>query len=56
MKHGFLTEARDEFEAAALYYEGKETGLGVRFRHEAAHVIERIAADPFLWRERLLRP
>lgn len=53
MKHGFLPEARDEFEAAALYYESKETGLGVRFRHEVSHVIERIAADPFLWRERL---
>ena len=53
MKHGFLTEARDEFEAAALYYEAKEVGLGVRFRNEVAHVIERIAADPMLWRERL---
>jgi len=53
MKHEFLPEARDEFWEAALYYESREAGLGVRFRHEVSHVIERIAADPFLWRERL---
>jgi len=55
MKHEFLPEARDEFWEAALYYESREAGLGVRFRHEVSHVIERIAADPFLWRERLGR-
>ena len=48
----FLTEARDEFWEAALYYESKEAGLGVRLRDEVLHVIERILADPHLWRER----
>ena len=52
MTHEFLPEARDEFWAAALFYESKEVGLGVRFRDEVAHVIERIVADPYLWRER----
>jgi len=47
-----MPEARDELFEAALYYESKERGLGVRFRHEVARVVERIAADPFLWRER----
>jgi len=48
----FLPEARDEFHEAALYYESKERGLGLRFRNEVARVIARIAADPLLWRER----
>ncbi len=52
MNYEFLPEARDEFWEAALYYESKEEGLGVRFRGEVAHVIERILADPNLWRER----
>ena len=49
----FLPEAREEFSAAALYYESKETGLGARFRDEVAHVVGRVVADPYLWRERL---
>jgi len=49
MNHEFLPEARGEFGEAALYYETREAGLGVRFRSEVAHVLERIAADPFLW-------
>ncbi len=53
MKHEFLPEARDEFWEAALFYESREAGLGVRFRTEVSHMIERIAADPFLWRARL---
>ncbi len=53
MKLEFLPEARDEFREAALHDESREAGLGVRFRNEVSHVIERIAADPFLWRERL---
>jgi plasmid stabilization system protein ParE len=48
----FLPEAREEFSAAALYYESKETGLGARFRDEVAHVVARVVADPYLWRER----
>jgi plasmid stabilization system protein ParE len=52
MNYEFLEEARDEFWEAALYYESKEPGLGVRLRGEVSHVIGRILADPFLWRER----
>jgi hypothetical protein len=51
MNYEFLGEARDEFWEAALYYESKEVGLGIRFRVEIAHVVEHIAADPYLWRE-----
>jgi plasmid stabilization system protein ParE len=52
MNYEFLTEARDEFGEAALFYESKKAGLGVRMREDVAHVIERILADPYLWRER----
>jgi len=52
MKYEFLAEARDEFWEAALYYESKEEGLGVRFRAVVLHVISHILADPYLWRER----
>jgi len=52
MNYEFLAEARDEFWEAALYYESKEKGLGVRFRAEISHVIKSILADPYLWRER----
>ena len=48
----FLPEAREEFSAAALYYESKEAGLGVRFRDEVAYMVGRIVTDPYLWRER----
>jgi plasmid stabilization system protein ParE len=51
MNYEFLTEARDEFWDAAVYYELREPGLGVRFRGEVAHVVGRILADPYLWRE-----
>jgi hypothetical protein len=51
VNYEFLAEARDEFREAALYYESKEAGLGVRLRDEVSHVIERILADPYLWRE-----
>ncbi len=52
MNYGFLEEARDELLEAVLYYESKEPGLGVRLREEVSHVVERILADPYLWRER----
>jgi plasmid stabilization system protein ParE len=52
MNYEFLPEARDEFWEAAQYYESKEKGLGVRFRTEISHIIQRILADPCLWRER----
>src|SRR5665213_1877927 len=53
MNYEFLAEARDEFEAAAQYYDSCEEGLGMRFANEVSHVIERLVADPFLWRERV---
>ena len=52
MTYEFLAEAKAEFWEAAERYESKEAGLGVRFRVEVAHVVERVVADPFLWRER----
>jgi hypothetical protein len=45
-------EAREELFHAALEYESKESGLGVRFRTEVADVVHRILFDPYLWRER----
>jgi plasmid stabilization system protein ParE len=47
----FLEEAEIELFEAAAWYESKETGLGKRFRNEVAHVLDRIAEDPMLWRE-----
>jgi hypothetical protein len=44
----FLEDAGQELVEAALWYESKEVGLGLRFRDEIAHVIERIAEDPLL--------
>jgi toxin ParE1/3/4 len=52
MNFEFLPEASEELVLAALYYESKEKGLGIRFRDETAHVINHIVADPLLWRER----
>lgn len=52
MNYEFLTEARNEFWEAALYYESREPGLGMRFKGEVEYVIQRILADPCLWRER----
>jgi hypothetical protein len=48
----FVAEAQAEFWHAADRYESKEAGLGIRFRNEVSHVIQRILADPYLWRER----
>jgi len=48
----FLEEAVEELLEAALWYESREVGLGVRFRDEIARVVNRIAEDPLLWRER----
>jgi hypothetical protein len=52
MTVNFLKEAEDEFIAAIQWYESRERGLGKRFRNEVGRVIERIAEDPLLWRER----
>lgn len=52
MKLEFLPEARAEFYEAAEYYEGKERGLGKRFRDEVWEVCSTILDHPVLWRER----
>jgi len=52
MTYEFIPEAQAEFWEEADRYESKEEGLGVRFRNEVSHVIQKILADPFLWRER----
>ena len=43
---------KQELVDAAVWYETKETGLGVRFREEISRVIARIGEDPTLWRMR----
>lgn len=48
----FLSEARAEFHHAALYYEEREQGLGLRFRDEIREVCLAILAHPMMWRER----
>ena len=48
----FLDEARQELIEATLWYEGKEPGLGKRFRDEIAFVVDRKSEEPFLWHER----
>ena len=48
----FLDEAEQELFEAASWYESKEAGLGLRFRDEILHVLNRILDDPLLWRER----
>ena len=48
----FLDEAEQELFAAAGWYESNEAGLGVRFRDEIYHILNRIIDDPLLWRER----
>jgi plasmid stabilization system protein ParE len=52
MTYRFLTEAREELFESARYYEGKEPGLGIRFREEVVSLIEQATATPLLWRER----
>lgn len=47
----WLAEAEEEFIEAALWYERREPGLGVRFRNEVARILDRILMDPLLWRE-----
>lgn len=48
----FLEASEQELVEAVLWYESKEAGLGIRFRDEIAHVLDRIVEDPLLWRER----
>jgi len=45
----FLEDAEQELVEAALWYESKEVGLGVRFRDEIAHGHRK----PGYWKSRL---
>jgi plasmid stabilization system protein ParE len=42
----FLPEAKDEFDAAADWYEQRRPGLGVTFVERVREVLQRIAATP----------
>jgi len=48
----FLPEASAELYEAADYYEGKQPGLGWRFRSEVLELCRLIVQQPLLWRER----
>ena len=48
----FLPEALSEFAASVEFYEGKEPGLGKRFKNEVWEACSTIIAHPLLWRER----
>lgn len=48
----FLPEALSEFAEAVEFYEGKEPGLGKRFKNEIGEACSTIIAHPLLWRER----
>jgi plasmid stabilization system protein ParE len=48
----FLAEANADVTAAVEWYEGRELGLGARFRHEFESVCSAIVQHPLLWRER----
>ena len=48
----FLSEASAELYAAAEYDEGKQEGLGWRFRSEVLQICQLIVQQPVLWRER----
>ena len=48
----FLEEAMEELLEAMMWYEEKKSGLGVRFRDEIFRVIDQLARDSLLWRER----
>jgi toxin ParE2 len=43
-------EADEELEAAALWYEERQPGLGEAFLDEFEHALRRILAEPERWR------
>lgn len=45
----FLPEARDEFDAAADWYEHRQAGLGAAFVLRVQDVLDRIAQTPSLY-------
>jgi hypothetical protein len=44
-------EVDEELEAAALWYEDRQAGLGDDFLHEFARTVHRIVAEPERWRK-----
>ncbi len=48
----FLEEADRDLLDAALWYESKQPGLGLRFTAEVGSVLQNIAVNPLLHRER----
>ncbi len=50
MKYEFHPEALDEFEAAAHYYAGCQTGLGQRFIASVESSLQLLAESPTRWR------
>jgi toxin ParE1/3/4 len=49
VKLEFHTEALAELQGAALYYESRQAGLGVRFLDVIDEALDRIARDPIAW-------
>ena len=63
MRVRVLTPARDEFVAAAMFYEREAAGLGGEFIEEYERALEMIASNPHLGphfegesRRKLMRP
>lgn len=50
MKYEFHPEALSEFQAAAIYYETQQTGLGARFIAAVQVAIDHIVVSPQSWR------
>jgi plasmid stabilization system protein ParE len=44
-------EADEELEAAALWYEDRQPGLGEAFLDEFEHTLRRVIAEPERWRQ-----
>lgn len=50
IRYRFHPEALDEANAAASFYEDRAKGLGLRFINELDETIDRIRANPFIYR------
>jgi len=50
MKYRFHPEALSEFQAAAVYYNKQQHGLGLRFISAVQSAVDHIVESPNLWR------
>jgi plasmid stabilization system protein ParE len=50
MKYRFHPEALQEFQAAAIYYDKQQRGLGLRFTSAIQTAIEHVVTSPLAWR------